>query len=56
MDEKRLERIENKLDQVLESHGNRLTKIETQAGFIKAGLALLVPFVVWVLNRLYPNH
>lgn len=52
---KRLERIEEKLDRVLEDHGNRITKIETQAGFIKAGLAFIGSLVIWALNKFY-NH
>ena len=55
MDDKRLERIESKLDRVLEEHGNRITKIETQAGFVKAGLAFLGTMVMWALNKFY-NH
>lgn len=43
--------LHKKLDDVLENHGNRLTKIETQAGFIKAGLAFLGSIFIWALNR-----
>lgn len=51
----RLARIEAKLDRVLEDHGNRITKIETQAGFVKAGLAFVGTLVIWALNKFY-NH
>lgn len=51
----RLTRIEAKLDRVLEEHGNRITTIETQAGFIKAGLAFIGTLVIWALNKFY-NH
>ncbi len=54
-DQQRLERIESKLDRVLEDHGNRITKLETQAGFVKAGLAFLGTLVIWALNKFY-NH
>lgn len=59
MEDPRLQRIEDKLDRVLEhvqTNSNRITKLETQAGFVQAALALLVPFVIWVLNKLYPQH
>lgn len=55
MDEQRLARIEAKLDKVLEEHGNRLTKLDTQAGFIKAGLAFVGSLLIWALNKFY-NH
>ena len=51
----RLTRIESKLDRVLEEHGNRITKLETQAGFVKAGLAFVGTLVIWALNKFY-NH
>lgn len=51
----RLKRIEDKLDRVLEEHGNRLTTIETQAGFVKAGLAFLGTVLIWALNK-FSNH
>lgn len=51
-DQQRLERIELKLDQVIELHGNRLTKLETQAGFFQLGLAFLITSVGGVLTKL----
>lgn len=57
MDENRLERIEKKLDQVLEGHSNRLTKLETEAGFIKSGLTLALAVVVgactWAFRKVF---
>lgn len=52
MDEKRLERIESKLDRVLEEHSNRITKLETQAGFFQLGLAFVLTTVGGFLTKL----
>lgn len=54
--ERRLDRIEQKLDAVLVDHVTRITKLETQASTLKAGLgilsSLLVAGFVWLLNHL----
>lgn len=52
MDDKRLERIEDKLDRVIDLHSNRLTKLETQNGYIQAALALIISTVIGVLTKL----
>lgn len=38
----RLTRIENKLDHVLESHGQRISRVETSAGWLKWAFSLLL--------------
>lgn len=63
MDENRFKRLEDdvrslhdKLDLALENNGNRITKLETQAGFIKAGLAFLGSILLWALNKFIPHQ
>lgn len=51
--DKRLERIEEKLDTVLQTHSNRLTQIETQNGFFKIAFAALFSAAAWILNKLH---
>jgi len=64
MDETTLDRIEEKLDAVLAAHNkvvlehsNRLTKLEAEAGYIKAGfafcLALFMGAVGWAFNKVF---
>jgi hypothetical protein len=54
--ERRLERIEEKLDSVLLDHTGRLSRVEAHAGVLKAGFGLLSSLIVagfvWLLNHL----
>lgn len=50
--EKRLDRIEKKLDDVLHSHSNRITQLETQSGFFKIAFSALFSAAAWVLHKL----
>lgn len=64
MNENTLNRIEEKLDAVLEAHNkvvlehsNRLTKLEAEAGYIKAGFALALTVfmgsVAWAFEKVF---
>ncbi len=64
MDDERLSRIEDKqdailatLNEVVKEHSNRLTKLEAEAGYIKAGfafcLALFMGAVGWAFNKVF---
>lgn len=48
----RLKNIEAKLDRVLENHGNRITQLETQAGFFKIAFGSLFSAAAWVVHKL----
>ncbi len=57
-EQSQLDRIETKLDKLIDSHSGtklRVVKLETQAGFIKTTLLTLASFaisvVIWALNR-----
>lgn len=50
---KRLERIEEKLDNVLHTHSNRLTQLETQSGFFKLAFSALFSAAAWVFHKLH---
>jgi hypothetical protein len=54
--EERLGRMEDKLDKVVDGHGNRLTRLESQAGFVKWSLgalgAILMAIFSWALKKI----
>lgn len=52
MDDTRLARIEEKLDEVLQVHSNRLTKLETQAGFFQLALAFIFTTALGLLTKI----
>jgi Holliday junction resolvasome RuvABC endonuclease subunit len=51
--EKRLDRIEEKLDEVLNQHSNRITQLETQSGFFKLAFGSLFSAAAWLFHKLH---
>lgn len=56
MDDKKLDRIEDKIDTInekLDLQSNRVTALETQGGMIKLGMTMLIPVVGWVVLHIW---
>lgn len=54
-----LKAMNEKLDTLVDNHGNRITKLEAEAGFIKAGFALLIATVMgacgWAFKKVFDH-